>query len=181
MHFQDEYRKSVFFFLRISKTTSVMANYLLSDKFIIWASVDQDGWCITYWPVCDQSMMMWSNGDIFRITGPFCREFTGHQWFPLTKANDVELLCFLCSAPELTFGIIWVSISILHSFIVTDPQFFQTFGKIDPYAGHCMISVSFWLVISAAVNLTVGHHNYYPVVPYTMFMCWCDDQYVVGI
>ena len=32
-----------------------------------------------------------SNGNIFRVTGPSCGEFTGHGWIPLTKASDVEL------------------------------------------------------------------------------------------
>ena len=35
----------------------------------------------------------------FRVTGPLCREFTGHRWFPLTKASDAELWCFVWSAP----------------------------------------------------------------------------------
>ena len=37
--------------------------------------------------------------NIFRVTGPLCGEFTGHRWIPLTKASDVELWCFLWSAP----------------------------------------------------------------------------------
>ena len=40
------------------------------------------------------SMMTSSNGNIFRVTGPLCGEFTGHRWIPLTKASDVELWCF---------------------------------------------------------------------------------------
>ena len=40
-----------------------------------------------------------SNGNIFRVTGPLCGEFTGHRWIPLTKASDAELWCFLWSAP----------------------------------------------------------------------------------
>ena len=36
-----------------------------------------------------------SNGNIFRVTGPLCGEFNGHQWSPLTKASDAELWCFL--------------------------------------------------------------------------------------
>ena len=36
-----------------------------------------------------------SNGNIFRVTGPLCREFTGHCWIPRTKTGDVELRCFL--------------------------------------------------------------------------------------
>ena len=39
-----------------------------------------------------------SNGNIFRVSGSICGEFTGHR----TNANDAELWCFLCSAPELT-------------------------------------------------------------------------------
>ena len=30
----------------------------------------------------------------FRVTGPLCREFTGHRWIPLTKASDAELDVF---------------------------------------------------------------------------------------
>ena len=35
-----------------------------------------------------------SNGNIFRVIGPLCGEFTGHRWIPLTKAFDAELWCF---------------------------------------------------------------------------------------
>ena len=31
-------------------------------------------------------MMMSSNGNIFRVTGHLCGEFTGHRWIPRTKA-----------------------------------------------------------------------------------------------
>ena len=40
------------------------------------------------------------NGNIFRVTGPLCGEFTGLRWIPRTKASDAELWCFLRSAPE---------------------------------------------------------------------------------
>ena len=39
-------------------------------------------------------MMTSSNGDIFRVTGLLCGEFTGLRWIPLTKASDAELWCF---------------------------------------------------------------------------------------
>ena len=45
-----------------------------------------------------------SNGNIFRVTGPLCREFTGHRWIPLTDASDAELWCFLWSVPEQAVG-----------------------------------------------------------------------------
>ena len=44
-------------------------------------------------------MMTSSNGNIFRVTGHLCGEFTGHRWIPPTKASDAELGCFLWFAP----------------------------------------------------------------------------------
>ena len=51
-----------------------------------------------------QVMMMSSNGNIFRVTGPSCREFTGHQWIPHTEASDTELDVFfeLCRNNRLS-------------------------------------------------------------------------------
>ena len=46
-------------------------------------------------------MMTSSNGNIFRVTGPLCGEFTGHRWIPHTKASDAELWCFW-SAPWIS-------------------------------------------------------------------------------
>ena len=39
-------------------------------------------------------MMTSSNGNIFRVTGYLCGEFTGPRWFPHTKASDAELWFF---------------------------------------------------------------------------------------
>ena len=44
-------------------------------------------------------MMTSSKGNIFRVTGPSRREFTGHRWIPCTKASVAELWWFLWSAP----------------------------------------------------------------------------------
>ena len=51
---------------------------------------------------CLHSMMTSSNGNMFRVTGHLCGEFTGDRWIPRTKASDAELWCFLWSAPETT-------------------------------------------------------------------------------
>ena len=40
-------------------------------------------------------MMTSSNGNIFRVTGHLCGEFTGPRWTPCTKASDAELWWFL--------------------------------------------------------------------------------------
>ena len=39
-------------------------------------------------------MMTSSNGNIFRVTGHLCGEFTGQRWIPRTKASAAELWCF---------------------------------------------------------------------------------------
>ena len=52
--------------------------------------------------VMEFSMMTSSNGNIFRVTGHLCGEFTGPRWIPRTKASDAELWCFLSSASEST-------------------------------------------------------------------------------
>ena len=39
-------------------------------------------------------MMTSSNGNIFRVTGHLCGEFTGPRWIPCTKASDAELYVF---------------------------------------------------------------------------------------
>ena len=36
-------------------------------------------------------MMRSSNGNIFRVTGHLCGEFTSHRWNPHTKASDAEI------------------------------------------------------------------------------------------
>ena len=59
------------------------------------------------------------NGNIFRVTGPLCGEFTGHRRIPRTKASDTELWCFLWSAAELTIEqtlvrlVIWDAIVLI--------------------------------------------------------------------
>ena len=52
--------------------------------------------------VCKLRMMPSSNGNIFRVTGHLCGEFTGYRWIPRTKASDAELWCFLWFAPGYT-------------------------------------------------------------------------------
>ena len=36
-------------------------------------------------------MITSSNGNIFRVTGPLCGEYTGHLWIPRKKASDANL------------------------------------------------------------------------------------------
>ena len=42
-------------------------------------------------------IMTSSNGNIFRVTGPLCGEFTGHRWIPQTKASDALVSSLICA------------------------------------------------------------------------------------
>ena len=66
-----------------------------------------------------KSMMTSTNRSIFHVTGPFWGESTGDWWFPLTKASDTKLWCFLRSTPEQMVDqtikslLIWDAISVM--------------------------------------------------------------------
>ena len=58
---------------------------------------------VNIWNVnCTRSMMTSAIWNIFRVTGPLWREFTGDRWIRLTKASGAELWCFLLSVPDRT-------------------------------------------------------------------------------
>ena len=70
-------------------------------SFVVFdGNIDPWVWQLfTEWFLCTNITMTSSNGNIFHVTVPLCREFTGHRWIPLTKASDADLWCFLWSAP----------------------------------------------------------------------------------
>ena len=75
--------------------------------FLISAGANEPTVSLCSWrrgerPYCVHSMMTSSNGNIVRVAGLLCGEFTDHRCIPLTKARDAELWCFLRSAPEPT-------------------------------------------------------------------------------
>ena len=51
------------------------------------------GWSVAF-SVAAACMMTSSNGNIFRVTGHLCGEFTGLRWIPRTKASDAEFDVF---------------------------------------------------------------------------------------
>ena len=62
------------------------------EKHIQW-------WFETYILKLEQNTVLMTspNGNIFRVTGPLCGEFTGLRWIPRAKASDAKLWCFLWS------------------------------------------------------------------------------------
>ena len=73
-----------------SRATAPLLSYHISN---IGDEVRALSW---FWPRF--FMMTSSNGNIFRVTGHLCGEFTGLRWIPRTKASDAELWCFLWCA-----------------------------------------------------------------------------------
>ena len=71
---------------------------------------------------CDEPaylMITSSNGNIFRVTGPLCGEFTGPRPSPRTKASDAEHWYFLWSAAWINGSanngelVIWDAIALV--------------------------------------------------------------------
>ena len=52
------------------------------------------------WLILTSYMMTWSNGNVFRVTGPLCGEFTAPRWIPRLKASDAEPWCFFDLGPN---------------------------------------------------------------------------------
>ena len=77
----------------------VMFYIVLPRQHRVAILVSSDTWTTNTIVMRTYFMMMSSNGNIFRVTGPLCGEFIGHRWIPRTKASDAELWCFLWSAP----------------------------------------------------------------------------------
>ena len=77
---------------------STMAKTNGQTKKVLKTLCRQIGPSVTSWRL--RNMMTSSNGNIFRVTGHLCGEFTGDRWIPRTKASDTELWCFLWSASE---------------------------------------------------------------------------------
>ena len=69
---------------------------IIDDRVV--TIVPQTMW--TYMILPYHFMMTPSDGNIFRVTGHLCGEFTGPRWITRTKASDAELWCFLWSASE---------------------------------------------------------------------------------
>ena len=97
-------------FSRTGLPSPLCAHYACKPRWgSLESSVSENGhWVITPGMIKELNnaivvlMMTSSNGNISRVAGLLCGEFTGHRWIALTKASDAKLWCFLWSAPEQT-------------------------------------------------------------------------------
>ena len=135
----------IFFSTQVRACTYVLWNHYtekvvmqIADKFsCVEARVFRDNrgytiWLMMPWLLASAEVMIMmtsSNGNIFRVTGPLWGESTGHRWIIFTKASDMELWCFLWSAPEQTV-----------------PQTIDT-GDLGRHCAHYDITVMFFYFI----------------------------------
>ena len=68
-------------------------------RYSTWYKIDHIKFSTMFICLWYCTMMTSSNGNIFRVTGLLCGEFTGPRWIPRTKASDAEPWYFLWSAP----------------------------------------------------------------------------------
>ena len=86
-------------FWRINDTTNLLRHIYVEIEQSQGRESFGHFWLIYTLRPVDIMMTSW-NGNIFRVTGLLCGEFTGPRWIPRTKASDGELWCFLWSTPE---------------------------------------------------------------------------------
>ena len=122
--FAISYNKTSYWILKQDQGGSVLISRLemfsinSRDHDLIFLTTSRHGYASTLLALCGDSstqvdsphimfrlfvlnhMMTSSNGNIFRVTGHFCGEFTGPRWLPRTKASDAKLWWFLWSASE---------------------------------------------------------------------------------
>ena len=100
-------------------------------------------------------MMTSSNGNIFRVTGHLCGEFTGPRWIPHTKASDAELWCLLWSRPNKRLSKQWWG------------WWFET--QSCPLWRHRNVERRSWyrnvvfIIDVAAAVVVVGYHSKFPI------------------
>ena len=80
-------------------------------------------------------MMTSSNGNIFRVTGPLCGEFTRHRWIPRTKASNAELWCLIC---------VWINDWVSN----------REAGNLRRHRGHYDVTVMYIYVMVPIPGLT---------------------------
>ena len=84
------------FKLSLSPDNCIPADHV-SSSVVLGLSTIRSGtlfgiWSLTDWFPHDDVTSL--NGNIFRVTGHLCGEFTGPRWIPHTKASDTELWFF---------------------------------------------------------------------------------------
>ena len=90
-----------------------LCNKLWTDCFIIKINSEVLPWDLIRMTLCNGSyllmvmswsMMTSSNGNIFRVTGHLCGEFTGHMWIPTLRSvtRSVDVFFYLCLYKRLS-------------------------------------------------------------------------------
>ena len=63
---------------------------VVAPKVWKYTAGNENAWRETQYELVGVAMITSWNGNIFRVTGHLCGEFTGQRWIPRTKASDAE-------------------------------------------------------------------------------------------
>ena len=105
----------------------------------------------------------------FALLALLCGEFTGHWWYPLTKASDAELWCFLWSAP-------WIN-GWLNN---------REAGDLRRHSAHYDVIVMAETISYMAYRFKTDFHMmHWPLVIgkcrlRSPFTCWITPKYVIS-
>ena len=95
----------------------------------------------------EQLMMTSSNGNIFRVTGPLCGEFTSHQWIPRTRhcnvsANTNSTILFIIMGCFLFYCTRWFNENRTNDSPINDRKL-----------------ISYFIEIWSSCTITSNHNN----------------------
>ena len=110
-----------------------------------------------------------SNGNIFRVNGHFCGEFTGPRWIPRTKALMFSLIC------------VWINDWVNN----------REAGDLRRYRAHYDVIVMDVIVMAHSVHVTIAvrctsvRYKYWWTCHMGLgsFLCWAtgDSMYYVCV
>ena len=83
----------------VSKAKNVSISEYICMHHLFQILKRKKGWKWQFKTFYHDGVIKWK---LFPRWCAFVGEYTGHWWIPLTKASDMELWCFLWSAPEQT-------------------------------------------------------------------------------
>ena len=140
------YHSSQTVYILLSQKYAFMLYSLIANSFFAWSQLTNSVFPFSLlWYGSHQVpyfMMTSSNGNIFRVTGQFCGEFTGLRWIPHTKASDAELWYLIC---------VWINGWINNS----------EAGDLRRCRAHYDVSIMWSYSLSISTNLIL-YHNVYP-------------------
>ena len=147
--------------------------YILYAMYLCLFKCQGTPFCLNIYNIWYTKMTS-SNGNIFRVTGHLCGEFTGPRWIPRTKASDAELSCFFhlrLNKPwsKQSWGWCLRHYRAHYDVIVMYLSVFQLLYLHCMICCICMFCSNVWCNVVDSV--TIQNFSLVKVVMLTVYMC----------